>query len=656
MRRLIRPLAVLLALSLGRFAYAQVDCGADGVLCDTVKYGFGLSPDYRKDEIPPDPFRYTNDFFGPDLGGVSFFSSRSDLTGRVGNCGPQRLHAPLPGQVLLRERTDCAPSSQGPICTSGTAPLGSTCHLPTLNQGCTGAGTPLGCCAGAGTGSCTGFQTSAPNPLECGTGGICALDPGTGCRVEIPLSDGGVTPVEQTSEVSLFSLTYKAPAPNGDTYSLSANTGNTLGGTSDDSNPICLDENVRRRPTTGTRYLLSAARGGSGTETYVRWDSGAGIAVGDRDDLATSFRIHNDDSIPCCAATTPSLGTCCVVTPCFVPYAYPLLPQRNCGQLGRFVNEDNLTNDWLFEGGRGTRFYTDPDFEVPGAIPGICRFNRSLSCYRAGANAACTGTGVPFACCTGTGAGTCTEDCSGLDADPAAPGIQPDACDFRTPGHRVQVTCARDVNNNPRTDCCATAIYVLRATPDAGCSILPRYSYHGDPGPDCGLPNFGVDHRDDADCDGLADFSDLCPFYSEWDQDRDSDGDCSAPGGSCRGDECECGDQAGSGFLSGTVELGNGLVNVPDLVGINAAIFGSRVRKRLCDTTGDSGCTVSDIVGANREIFDADSSICRHITPRPCFTGVPNPCCGNAVREPGESCDDGNRSSGDGCSAICRVE
>jgi hypothetical protein len=668
MGRITGLMAGLLMATVASNAFAQVDCTVPGG-CTATKYGFGTKPEYRKDDVPPNQFRYTDAFFGPNLGGVSYFVSKSDLTGRIGNCGPRRNHSPLPGQVILREQTNCVPTSQGPSCTAGTN-VGATCHLPTLNETCTGAGAPYACCTGAGTGRCLGnevctaagapqacctgagtgtcppFATSASNTLECGTGGTCTMDPGLGCRVEIPLSDGGVTPVADTSEVLIFTIVFNVPAPNGDTYSLSAQTGNTIGGTSDDSNPLCIDANVRRRPTTGTRYLLPPGRGPAGG-TYVRWDSGAGIVADDRDDFNTSFRVHTDDSAVCCAAGNPTLGTCSVVVPPFTPN-YPLLTQRNCGQPGRYVNEDNLTNDWLFSGGLGTAFYTDPDYVVPGQIPGLCRVNSSVSCYRAGANAACTGLGTPFACCTGNTTGTCTQDCTGLDADPGTPGIQPDTCDFTTPGHRVQVTCARDANNNVRTDCCGTANYVLRGTPNSGCGVNPRFPYNGDPGSDCGVGNYGIDHRDDANCNGVDDrvdagTTDYCPFYSEWDQDLDSDPDCDdGGGGNCRGDECECGDQAGSGVLSGTVELGNGIVNVSDLVGINSAIFGSVVRKRLCDANSDTLCNVSDIIGTNKEIFVPDSSVCRQITPRQCLTGVDGPCCGNGFIDQGEVCDDGS--------------
>ena len=36
--------------------------------------------------------------------------------------------------------------------------------------------------------------------------------------------------------------------------------------------------------------------------------------------------------------------------------------------------------------------------------------------------------------------------------------------------------------------------------------------------------------------------------------------------------------------------------------------------------------------------------------------GTPNPVCGNGILESGEQCDDGNTASGDGCSATCQTE
>jgi cysteine-rich repeat protein len=35
---------------------------------------------------------------------------------------------------------------------------------------------------------------------------------------------------------------------------------------------------------------------------------------------------------------------------------------------------------------------------------------------------------------------------------------------------------------------------------------------------------------------------------------------------------------------------------------------------------------------------------------------VPCPLCGNRMEEPPETCDDGNRADGDGCSSSCQLE
>jgi hypothetical protein len=320
----------------------------------------------------------------------------------------------------------------------------------------------------------------------------------------------------------------------------------------------------------------------------------------------------------------------------------------------RFSFEDNVTNDWVFTGGRGTPFYTDPSFMVPGQVAGLCKNNPQMPCTSASAAALCTGPQNPYLCCTGAGAGpTCGSECGAGDS-----------CDLTEAGHRAQIVNGRDGFGDPRPRVCGANLYVLRGTPNAGCTLEPQYVVPGDPGDDCGLFNFGRDRRYDGDCNGVADFEDGCPFLAEWDQNKDTDGDCSdGVGGDCRLDECECGDQTG-----------DGRVNVQDIVAINIAIF-NNVFRRLCDANSDLNCNVSDIVAANVEIFNPDSSTCRHIT---------SSRCGDNVVDPGEACDDGarcvggtapgtacnatvantcpgagsscQRRGGDGCNTACRIE
>jgi hypothetical protein len=422
----------------------------------------------------------------------------------------------------------------------------------------------------------------------------------------------------------------------------------------------CSDTNFRYKPSSGTRYLLPPIHpefvaGTVPPQTYVRWDYGqvdATLSV--RVANNTAIRTHSDDSATCCQSTQ---AACNALIPPTNP-VYPILNQRTCAVPNRYSFEDNVTNDWIFAGGRGSAFYTDPHFIVPGQIAGLCLNNPQQPCTAAGtpppAVGLCTGAGTPYLCCTGAGVGpTCGNEC----------GVG-DTCSLKEMGHRAQIVNGRDGFGDPRPRVCGANLYVLRGTPNVGCTLEPQYVVAGDPGPDCGLFNFGRDRRYDGDCNGVADFEDGCPFLSEWDQNKDTDGDCAGGvGGDCRVDECECGDHTGEGRVS-----------VADLVSINAGIFAG-VYRRLCDTNSNLLCNVSDIVGANREIFDPDSSSCRHITSNR---------CGNNVVDLGEACDNGarcilngtstgtacdatvastcpagqtcERLGGDGCNTSCRIE
>jgi hypothetical protein len=537
-----------------------------------------------------------------DFSGSYFFiRSNPANTGSL-ECGLEREYTPVRGQVILKEQDGCVISSQGPTCTAGTN-VGATCHLP------------LG-------------STSADNTTECGAGGTCTLA-GAGCPVEIPLTNN-LTPFADRSEISapIFSN-----LPNGLFDLLSSGAFALSGSSSSDPEDDCLPRNIRTVPSQGQRYRLPASRGGDGVKTFIRWNES---------NVSGLYRL-GDDGIVCCNSTS----TICDLAGGFLKY--PILNRVTCGSttgtppMVPFVQ----TPDWIFDGEAGTHFHTDPEFVVPGQQVGVCRVNRNRSC-----------TSLPQPSNLGI-------DCAATfpDVDPVTPGNQPDSCDFREPGIRSSRPPVLP-NDYPNTVACGNSMYVLKGTPRRYCHINERYIEDGDPGPDCGVVNFGARTLADFDpnCDGVPDLADKCPLVNEFDHFADADSDCAISAAACRGDECECGDQ--------TL---NGIVDVSDLVAINAAIFGSQATQQICDTNLDDRCNVSDIVGANAEIFVKGSSICSHVT---------TVLCGNGFLNGSEECDDGGRCqggtndqalcvttnaagcpgglcqrvSGDGCSAICRCE
>jgi cysteine-rich repeat protein len=79
--------------------------------------------------------------------------------------------------------------------------------------------------------------------------------------------------------------------------------------------------------------------------------------------------------------------------------------------------------------------------------------------------------------------------------------------------------------------------------------------------------------------------------------------------------------------------------------GDNHAINGGPTRHACGDTVVDQGEGCDD---GNTTSGDGCSESCE--------VEVPDPVCGNGVREVGEACDDGNHATGDGCSDTCTVE
>jgi hypothetical protein len=667
-------------MALTRGAAAQLDCVNN--TCATLKYGLGTDPDFRMGKVPfvlTSLTDYNHDDFGSNLEGVSYYHNRGNPNFIQELCGREQVFNPLPGQVILNEITNCT-LTEGPKCQGGIN-AGKSCHLDANND-------PYNYAS-----------------LEC-PGSLCAESGGPSCRVEIPISDGGKTPPASTSEYWILTLT-GAPG----FYDLSAMTGNTFGGTSAEKECVlgptprkacnvdgdcgqggtcqaCIATNIRRKPSMGTRYLLPEYRrtqlGLAPGATFIRWDKGVATEV-DRVANSTAFRLHQDDAAVCC--NSPISPTVCSDTlPGFS--TYPILWRPTCTALlgiRNLINEDNIVPDWIFAAGRNSRFFTDPEHELPGQQHGVCLNNRDIGCTRPNA-ASCTGAGEPFACCTGTGQGncpfaiTCTgagqpfpcctganqgscgEECLG-----AFPNGDDDVCDFRERGIRIQVQ-PRQIRNaagDPVPTACGSALAVLRGAPMTGCTLEPRYPVDGDPSPDCGVLNYGVDHRDDLDCNGEADFpDDKCPFLSEFDPAADADPDCdTGVDADCRGDECECGD----------ANL-DGSVNVNDIIQANTFIFSPIGRQRLSDANSDQQTTVSDLVAINTEVFSPDSATCRHITSIRCGNNVRNEgeACDNGARceggpTPGAACDASGvntcgqlgtcqRLGGDGCNPACRVE
>jgi cysteine-rich repeat protein len=99
-------------------------------------------------------------------------------------------------------------------------------------------------------------------------------------------------------------------------------------------------------------------------------------------------------------------------------------------------------------------------------------------------------------------------------------------------------------------------------------------------------------------------------------------------------------------------------VTVPLLTnGIHAEIIFAVKDKSGCNTaetaqTADWTCSSSTEGGGN-------SCACSGITSACILEGITSCAyafCGNGITDPGETCDDGNSVSGDGCSATCEIE
>ncbi len=561
-----------------------VDCDAQP--CSRTKYGLdGMDIASMNRFLPKlanniedlDPFATDASAFGPDIGGSSYIVTLAPGSGFLAPCGKPNDWSVVPGQIILEEQTDCVPVSFGPDdAANGGVAGGCRVSIP-LSDGGKGTIDAVGT-----AGTCQDFGGACTSDADCRTGGnetdICQWD------------------LENVSELLIPSRASGVIA--GSSFSLTAATGNTIGGGSIEGlhDEACDPDIVKAEPQSGTRYLLpnthpdfAELNADGEAPTYLRWDNHPD----------TRWRIHTDDTAICCTSAPGDVcGLLAVGTP-----EYPDLLKRTCAD-GQIFQDTNETNDWIFDDGQGSAFYSDPHYVPTDVEQGRCEEQGAVSCTVSGTECAATYCEASFDLVRAVPCAS-TADCAafsdlGLSDACVAPG---GACDFREIAHRIRPPALS--NGDPNTTVCAASGYVFRGTPNVGCSINPRYTVNGDPGPTCEVLNFGVNTRKDQDCDGVIDNpDDLCPFVTDFDETADTDGDC--PGPLCRGDECECGDST----LSGTVD-------VADILFTNASIFDIEPGRTLCDATGDAGCDVGDILAANLEIFVPGSSTCRQVQPLP---------------------------------------
>lgn len=97
-----------------------------------------------------------------------------------------------------------------------------------------------------------------------------------------------------------------------------------------------------------------------------------------------------------------------------------------------------------------------------------------------------------------------------------------------------------------------------------------------------------VNSLEGANPDKFGDACDLCRYFSTT-QNIDTNGDG-------RGDDCQCGDADGNGF-----------VNVSDIVAINYQIF-NPPPSPLCDANNSNTCNVSDLIAVNTAIFSGTAT------------------------------------------------
>lgn len=358
---------------------------------------------------------------------------------------------------------------------------------------------------------------------------------------------------------------------------------------------------------------------GADCRTEAEWD-GIGLCTDDLTSCTSDGDCNGEDfcrtgftfsgtpsSCFCCQSTT---GVTCPIL------GAPEYPALFCGQAVQRQYPVGAS-DWLFEGGRGTRFEPET-IQVPAQQEGVCNANRLRPCGTLGdfwagaANAKCT-SGTPG--CVADPFGDDLALASTCD-DVAFGGVGGDFCDLSEQGYRSVMGVNPDGSRDLTV--CAASVIRLVGNPGELCA-LPVDIPEGDPQPGCRLINIGIAAQPDLDCSGVDDTTEgrcmpeggaICSDPADCppcaDDGECASGNCINGGDLCAfigeanwfldtnnddiGDECQCGDGNGDGAITG-IDIGAVAVCAND------PLSSPLCDATIIDATGDNATTAEDIGG-----------------------------------------------------------
>ncbi len=295
---------------------------------------------------------------------------------------------------------------------------------------------------------------------------------------------------------------------------------------------------------------------------------------------------------------------------------------------------------------------------------GICQFTPNQAACEDG-NACTLGDHCANGKCVKAGLVSCDDDnvCTTDSCDPdegclhllnTAPCNDNNLCttaDFCQLGECTGAGALTCNDNNPCTDdACA---------PTVGCTFTPNTADCDDfnactasdacSGGTC-VGSQPLDCADDNVCtDDLCDAQSGCLHVN-------NSGPCSDKDACTLGDTC----QAGICLPGAAIEC---IDNNPCTDDVCTAQTGCLFLPNTDPCDDGNACTANDVCGSGDCDGEAvqcnDNKVCTNDSCAPesgCVYSIIPDCCGNGITEAGEGCDDGNNTSGDGCSANCTSE